>query len=204
MNNRVAADLADLTTRRTALRAGGVLLAGTLTFPGTALAQGTPVAGGAEGGLLLVQSFGKGSFFPTQGDVGAAPYTMILWDAADRGLVFVATEGGSAGLAPTNALIAAIEAGARPRAALVTSAADGSHAERAWALELTYGGPGSDPGAVTYQGEPIEADMAAGWLGAEPAPMPDGPQDLAGGYLLLAGLPGIDLPEGNRIRLGLG
>ena len=41
-----------------------------------------------EEAALLVQSFSHGTLFPTQGDVEGVPYTVILWDAADRGFFF--------------------------------------------------------------------------------------------------------------------
>ena len=77
-------------SRRAALHAGGALLAG---MGALALAAKRGRAGHANhrrggGGPLLVQSFSQGSLFPTQGDAGGAPYTVILWDAADRGFFF--------------------------------------------------------------------------------------------------------------------
>jgi len=74
-------------SRRTALRAGGAILAvaGGLPLRRASATQATPMAGSVEAGLLLVQAFSKGSLFPTQGDAGAPPFTLILWDAADRG-----------------------------------------------------------------------------------------------------------------------
>src|SRR5215213_5136508 len=79
-------------SRRAALHTGGALLAGmsalALRSQQSAAAQTTPTAEGG-GGPLLVQSFSHGSLFPTQGDAGGAPYTLILWDAADQGFFFV-------------------------------------------------------------------------------------------------------------------
>jgi len=61
---------------------------GALAWQRSAAAQATPTTEGGEGGPLLVQSFSQGSLFPTQGDADGAPYTVILWDAADRGFFF--------------------------------------------------------------------------------------------------------------------
>lgn len=193
-------------SRRAALQAGGVLFTscGLLALPGIASAQSTPVAGVAGSGLLLVQSFSKGSLFPTQGDVGVPPYTLILWDAADRGLFFVAAADQVASFAPTNSLIIAIEAGERPQATVVVPALpDGSRPEQAWSLRLVSGGLGADPGAVTYQGEPVEETSASASRGVTADALPDGPQELASGYLVITGLTALDLPEGERVRFDL-
>jgi hypothetical protein len=194
-------------SRRAALQAGGALFAscGLLALPGLASAQGTPVPGMGGSGLVLVQSFSKGSFFPTQGDVGVPPYTVILWDAADRGFFTIAAADQVASFAPTNSLIIAIEAGERPQATVVVPASpDGSRPEQAWSMRLVYGGLGADPGAVTYQGEPVEETEASASLGMTAAALPDGPQELAGGFLVIAGLTALDLPEGERVRFDLG
>lgn len=193
-------------SRRAALQTGGGLVAaiGALAWPGAAGAQSTPTVEDAGAGLLLVQCFSKGSLFPTQGDADGPPYTLILWDAADRGLFTIAAENHVAGFAPTDSLIIAIEAGEQPQAALVVPAAeDGSRPEQAWALRLVYGGLGADPGAVTYQGEAIDEAVAAAWLGTTPAALSDGPQELAAGFLVITGLPGLDLPDVERVRLEL-
>jgi len=113
-------------------------------------------------------------------------------------------ENSGAGFAPTESLLIAIEAGELPLAAVVVPGADGSADHQVWALRLVFGGLGSDSGAVTYQGEPPEASEATEWLGVTPSALPDGPLELAGGYLLITGLPGLDLPEGERVRIELG
>jgi hypothetical protein len=193
-------------SRRATLRAGGGLLAafGATALPGIARAQATPTAGDAAASLLLVQAFSTGSLFPTQGDAEGPPFTLILWDAADRGLFSIAAADHIARLVPTESLIIAVEAGERPRAAvIVPAAADGSRPEHAWALELASAGLGSDPGAVTYQGEVLPEDEATAWLGVAPAATPDGPQELTAGYLVIAGLPGLDLPDEARVQLDL-
>ena len=188
-------------SRRGALRTGALAaVIGAFALPRSAAADATPAAG-AAGGLLLVQGFSKGSLFPTQGDAGVPPYTLILWDAAGQGLVYVDRTSGAAGIAPFDALRIAIEAGEQPQAALVAPAADGSGAQQVWALQLVYGDPGSDPGAVTYQGEAIDEAAATAWLGMAPMALPEGPQDLATGYLLIAGLAALDLPEAPAVRI---
>ncbi len=193
-------------SRRVALRAGGAILAAAsgLTLHGASATEATPMAGDSGKGFLLVQAFSKGSLFPTQGDAGGPPFTLILWDAAERGFFTVDGESGGVGFAPTESLLIAIEAGERPLAAVVVPGADGSPDHQVWALRLASGGLGSDPGAVTYQGEPPEASEATEWLGVTPSALPDGPIDLASGYLLVSGLPVLDLPEGERVRIKLG
>jgi hypothetical protein len=57
-----------------------------------------------------------------------------------------------------------------------------------WAMRLVSGELGSDPGAVTYQGEPLTGDDAPSWLGDAPPRLPDSPQDLGAGYLVIDGL----------------
>lgn len=192
-----------LQSRRAALQLGGGLLAaiGALSLSGSVRAQATPTADGAGEKLILVQGFSKGSLFPTQGDADSPPYTVILWDAADRGLVLVTSTGVS--FAPTDSLIIAIEAGERPQAALVVPGQDDGAPPQVWALQLAYGGLGSDPGAVTYQGEPLDEASAASWLGVTPSPLPDGAQDLSAGYLVVGGLPALDVPENERVHLPL-
>lgn len=206
MTDHVVPALSRPQSRRATLQAGGGLLAavGALAMPGSVLAQATPTTGNAVTGLLLVQSFSKGSLFPTQGDVGVPPYTLILWDAADRGFFSIAASDHVASFAPTNALVIAVEAGARPQATVIVPALpDGSRPEQAWALRLVYAGLGADPGAVTYQGESIEEAEASAWIGTTPAALPDGPQELAGGYLVIAGLTALDIPEDERVRFEL-
>jgi len=205
MEHRSLRPFSSRQSRRVALRAGGAILAfaGGLSLHGASATQATPIVEDAARGLLLVQSFSTGSLFPTQGDAGGPPFTLILRDAAERGFFTVDGENGGAGFAPTESLLIAIEAGERPLAAVVVPGADGSADHQVWALRLASGGLGSDPGAVTYQGEPPEASEAADWLGITPMAFADGPVDLAAGYLLIAGLPSLDLPEGERVRIEL-
>jgi hypothetical protein len=141
---------------------------------------------------LLVQSFGQGSLFPTQGDVGVLPYTAVLWDAADRGFLALDPTGGSAGVASTGTVLSALAAADEPPPAVLLSLSGGESATGAiWALRLVSGSPGSDPGAVTYQGEPLSGDDAPSWLGSAPPELPAGPQDLGAGYLIISGLAGL-------------
>lgn len=124
-------------SRRAALHTGGALLAGmgALAFQRSTTAQATPTADAPGGGLLLVQSFSRGTLFPTQGDAGGAPYTVIVWDAADRGFFYA------------------------------------------------------------------DCAAAAAWLGTEPATLPEGPQDLGLGFLILSGISGFDTGDGVRLNL---
>jgi hypothetical protein len=196
-------------SRRAALHAGGALLAGmgALAFPRSAAAQATPTADAPGGDLLLVQSFSQGSLFPTQGDVEGAPYTVILWDAADRGFFFADWTGGVAGVVPSERVLANIGTETPARAVLVGTATAGSDAATptpgVWALSLVYGSLGSDPGAVTYQGEPLAGEDATAWLGAAPAALPEGPQDLGQGFLIISGLSGFDDGDDDGVRLNL-
>lgn len=180
-------------SRRAAVRDSALLAAlGTISLRPGAAAQATPGAAQASGSLL-VQSFGRGSLFPTQGDVGGLPYTAILWDAAGRGFFLHDAAGGSAGIVATEAVLSALAAADEPPpAALATLPADGSDdAAAIWALRLVSGSLGSDPGAVTYQGEPLMDEDAASWFGDSPRDLPTAPQDLAAGYLVIVGLTGF-------------
>jgi hypothetical protein len=195
-------------SRRTVLHVGGALLAGmgVVASQRSAAAQATPTAHAPGGGLLLVQSFSQGSLFPTQGDAGGAPYTVILWDAADRGFFFADCTGGVAGVVPSERVLAGIGATAPAWAVLVGAATEESDsatpAQGVWALSLVYGSLGSDPGAVTYQGEPLADEDATSWLGTAPEALPEGPQDLGQGFLIVTGLPGFD-DSGDGLRLNL-
>jgi hypothetical protein len=195
-------------SRRAALHAGGALLAGlgALAFQRSAAAQATPTADARGGGVLLVQSFSHGTLFPTQGDAEGAPYTVILWDAADRGFFFADVMSGVAGVVPSERVLAGIGTETPLRAVLVAGPTAGGDsatpAQGVWALSLVYGDLGSDPGAVTYQGEPLASDDATSWLGTTPAALPEGPQELGQGFLIISGLSGFDSgSEGVRMNL---
>ena len=195
-------------SRRVALHTGGALLTGlgALAFQRSVAAQGTPTADARGGGVLLVQSFSHGTLFPTQGDAEGAPYTVILWDAADRGFFFSDVMSGVAGVVPSERVLAGIGTESSPRAVIVGTSREGTDpatpAQGVWALSLVYGDLGSDPGAVTYQGEPLASEDATSWLGTAPAALPEGPQELGQGFLIIAGLSGFD---GGRdgVRLNL-
>ncbi|MGH2617944.1 MAG: hypothetical protein ACRDJC_22170, partial [Thermomicrobiales bacterium] len=75
--------------------------------------------------------------------------------------------------------------------------------QEVWALRLGYGGLGSDPGAVTYQGEPLPAEDAAAWLETAPATLPDGPRDLGPGFIIISGLSGFDASASDGVTLRL-
>lgn len=192
-------------SRRAAIGLGGALLvaAGALALPlaGTTTARSTPVASNG-GGLLVLQAFTKGTLFPTQGEAGQIPYTLILWDAVDRGVFYTAP--GNAGIAPANSVVIAIEAGDRPLAALISPGPAEGDAPLVLGLRLAYAGLGSDPGAITYQGEPVSDEEISAWLNVATTALSDGPVDMATGYLLIAGLPGLDLPETDGIRIAAG
>lgn len=201
------ADLSGVQSRRTALLTGSALLAGlgALAFQRSVAAQGTPAADAVGGGVLLVQSFSLGTLFPTQGDVEGVPYTVILWDAADRGFFFADVMSGVAGVVSSERVLAGIGAGSSPRAVIVGTSTEGSDsatpAQGVWALSLVYGDLGSDPGAVTYQGEPLASEDATSWLGTAPAALPEGPQELGQGFLIIAGLSGFAGDDSVRLNL---
>jgi hypothetical protein len=207
--HRSVAALTGSQSRRTALHAGGALLAGmgALAFrlQGSAAAQATPTAA-AQAGSLLVQSFSHGTLFPTQGDVEGVPYTVYLWDAADRGFFFADCTSGVAGVVPSEQVLASISTDAPVRALLVPGPMAGDDSatpvQGVWALSLVLGDLGADPGAVTYQGEPLASEDATSWLGTAPAALPEGPQELGQGFLIISGLSGFDSgSEGVRLNL---
>jgi hypothetical protein len=203
------ATLSGARSRRAALHAAGTLLAGLggLAFQRSATAQATPIAGAGGGGVLLVQSFSQGTLFPTQGDAEGAPYTVILWDAADRGFFFADVISGVAGVVPSERVLAGIGTEARPWAVIVGTSAEGNDAatpaQGVWALSLVSGGLGSDPGAVTYQSKPLTSEDAIPWLETEPAALPEGPQELGQGFLIIAGLSGFDGGGSDGVRVNL-
>jgi hypothetical protein len=170
-----------------------------------AAAQATPTAEARGDGPLLVQSFSQGSLFPTQGDEEGAPYTVILWGAADRGFFFADRSCGVAGVVPSERVLAKIGTDTRPRAVLVATSREendsASLAQEVWAMSLDYGDLGSDPGAVAYQGEPLTGEDATSWLGSAPAAMPEGPHDLGQEFLIITGLSGFDDSDGVRLHL---
>jgi hypothetical protein len=176
-----------------------------LAYQRSAAAQATPTAD-AQRGSLLVQSFSHGTLFPTQGDVEGVPYTVYLWDAADRGFLFADWTSGVAGVVPSERVLTSISTDAPVRALLVPGPTAGDDsavpAQGVWALSLVSGSLGSDPGAVTYQGEPLASEEATSWLGTAPAALPDGPQELGQGFLIIASPSGFDSgSEGTLLNL---
>jgi hypothetical protein len=178
---------------------------GALAFQRGTAAQATPTADAPDVRLLLVQSFSQGSLFPTQGDAEGAPYTVILWDAADRGFFFAERTSGIAGVVPSERVLPHISIDAPTRAVMVAVSTEendsATPAQRVWALSLVYGSLGSDPGAVTYQGEPLASEDAMSWLGTAPAALPEGPQELGQGFLIISGLSGFDDSGDDGVRL---
>src|SRR5918995_242334 len=136
------AALSGAQSRRAALHAGGTLLAGlgAQAFQRSAAAQATPIADAGGGGVLLVQSFIHGTLFPTQGDAGVAPYTVILWDAADRGFFFADMIRGVAGVVPSERVLAGIGTESSPRAVIAGTSTEGNDptapAQGVWTLSL--------------------------------------------------------------------
>ena len=182
-------------SRRALLQAGGLAaLAGAL--------HTLPTQAHDDDGMVIAQAFASGTLFPTQGDAGGPPYTLILWGADGRGLLALTDEW--AAVLNGGALLAALEAGAKPQAAVVLPApADGTGQQQAWGLKLVSGSPGSDPDAVTYQGDLLDDAAASDWLGT-PVTAPDGAATFGPGYLILTGLDGFDISENATVRVALG
>lgn len=182
-------------SRRAILQSGGLAaLAGALAT----------VSAGAQGdaGMVVAQAFASGTLFPTQGDADGPPYTLILWGADGRGLLALTAEW--AAVLNGGALLAALEAGTQPQAAVVLPApADGTGQQHAWGLKLVSGSPGSDADAVTYQGELLDDTAASDWLGT-PVTAPDGVATFGPGYLVIIGLEGLDISENAAVRIALG
>lgn len=182
-------------SRRRILQAGG-LAALTGALPELS-ARASEAAG-----LVIAQAFASGTLFPTQGDAGGPPYTLILWGADGRGLLALTPEW--AAVVDGGALLAALAAGAQPQAAVVLPApADGAGQQQAWGLKLVSGSPGSDADAVTYQGELLADAAASDWLGT-PVTAPNGEATFGPGYLVLIGLEGLDISENAAVRVALG
>src|SRR5687767_12048104 len=98
MDDRRASGRGDLHSRRGALQSGAALGAAlaALSVRGAGAGQATPTASEAGAGLLQAQAFSRGNVFPTQGDgPDLPPYTVILWDAADRGVVIADAASGA-------------------------------------------------------------------------------------------------------------
>jgi hypothetical protein len=182
-------------SRRAALQSGALAaaLAG-LGAHAAAAEDATPSASAAGLRPLLVQAFSHGTLFPTQGDSpDQPPLTLILWDAADRGVVAAGAANGRAGIVPADQVLALLgDAGSSPEAALVARAAHDDNtaagSEAVWLLSLVGGQLGSDPGAVTYQGDVLATDAAEAAFGMASSASPEGAQNLDSGFLLITGL----------------
>src|SRR4051812_4553847 len=89
--DQIIAGLTRSHSRRAALQTGGALAAALSAFgmQHAAAQEATPNPGGTTTGLQVVQGFSSGTLFPTQGDAVSPPYTLYLWEAADRGCFFV-------------------------------------------------------------------------------------------------------------------
>jgi hypothetical protein len=70
-------------------------------------------------------------------------------------------------------------------------------------MKLVSGSPGSDPDAITYQGDLLDDAAASDWLGT-PITAPDGAATFGPGYLVLIGLEGLDISENATVRIALG
>ena len=146
-------------SRRIVLHVGGALLAGMGVVASQRSAAGPGHTNRSCAGRWLAPGteFQPGQSLPNTGRCGRCPYTVILWDAADRGFFFADWTGGVAESFQANVL-AGIGTAAPPWAVLVGAATEendsATPAQGVWALSLVYGSLGSDPGAVTYQVSP--------------------------------------------------
>jgi hypothetical protein len=195
-------------SRRAALTSGALAAAlATIGAHPAAAEDATPAASEAGRGPLLVQAFSHGTLFPTQGDSPALPpLTLILWDAAERGVAMVDPGRGRVGVVPADRVLASLgDAGSPARAALVARLPDGDDAAGTaaplWVLGLVQGELGSDPGAVTYLGDVLTTGGAEEAFGMASSAAPEGAQDLGSGFLLVAGLPENAWPGDDGIWL---
>ena len=206
----VSTGLTAARSRRAALQTGGTLAAALSLFgPRPAAAQdATPDAGAIGANALLVQSFNSGTLFPTQGDAGGPPYTLYLWEVADRGTFFVDPANHTAGVVATEPVLAAImSVNEQPRAALVAMVkqddSEDSHQE-VWALKLANAGDGSDPGSLTYQGDLLSSEEANSWLGDVEMSKAEGAVNLGPGFFILPAPAGFDVASAGGLQLHLG
>jgi hypothetical protein len=195
MTKRQADAAVERTSRRSVIQ-GAAGLAAVLAVAGASAAaaqSATPAANAGRPGPVAVQTFGKGSLFPTQGDgPDLPPYTAILWDATDRGVVVADPVAGAIGVVPAERVVEALTAAGTATAALVARLPAGSERDEGiWLLTLTSGGLGADPGAVTYQGEPPASSDNEASSDAMSDALPDGVQDLESGFLIVYGLPDL-------------
>jgi len=197
-------------SRRAALQTGSALAAALSLFGARSAAaqDATPQAGASGAGTLLVQSFNSGTLFPTQGDAGGPPYTLYLWEVADRGTFFVDPTNHVAGVVATEPVLAAImSVNAQPRAVLVAMVAPDDDAEphqEVWALQLANSEDGSDPGSLTYQGDVLSSEDANSWLGIAELSRAEGAQNLGPGFFILPAPAGFDVTSAGGLQLHLG
>jgi hypothetical protein len=202
--------LATAQSRRAALQTGGALAAALSLFgPRLAAAQdATPQSEATGATTLLVQSFNSGTLFPTQGDAGGPPYTLYLWEVADRGTFFVDSANHVAGVMPTEPVLSAImSVNEPPRAVLVAMVAPNDDAEprqEVWALKLALAQDGSDPGSITYQGDLLTGEEVSAWLGIAEVSEAEGAQNLGPGFFILPAPAGFDVTSAGGLQLHLG
>jgi hypothetical protein len=200
----VPADTLAVSPSRRAILGGG-LAALALATQGPASAQEATPGAGTQPGLLAVQGFSNGTLFPTQGDSpDQPPYTLILWNAAGPGLFFADRADNTAGIVPTDHVLQAITTSSPASAVLVAhpdESASSDQGDVVWALELVLGSEGSDPGAVTYQGDVIDDPTASTQFGVERTAPPDGPRNFGPGFLIFTDVPGLDVESEGVIRL---
>jgi hypothetical protein len=202
--------LAERQTRRAALQTGGALAAA-LSFFGArpaAAQEATPSAGAVSAHALLLQSFNSGTLFPTQGDAGGPPYTLYLWEVADRGTFYVDPANHAAGVIATEPVLAAImSVNEPPRAVLVAMIVPNDDAQphqEVWALQLALAQDGSDPGSLTYQGDLLSSEEARNWLGFAEVSKEEGAQNLGPGFFILPAPAGFDVSSAGGLQLSLG
>jgi hypothetical protein len=210
MTTDTIARLTDPQSRRLALQTGGVLAAALSLFGSrSASAQdATPHAEASNANALLVQSFNSGTLFPTQGDAGGPPYTLYLWEVAERGTFFVDPANHVAGVIATEPVLAAImSVNEEPRAVLAAMVKQDDNEEphqEVWALKLALAQDGSDPGSLTYQGDLLSNEDANAWLGLAEMSRVEGALNLGPGFFILPAPAGFDATSAGGLQLHLG
>jgi len=205
MSDRMPRSSADRASRRATLRAVAALSAvlAASRLHQSAAAQATPTAETLGTGALFVQSFSQGTIMATQGDsTTSPPWTLILWEATARDVLFTDPANHAAGVVTADEILAALGTAAEPTPVVVIAQGvdEGTptgEGESAWAMTLSLGSLGSDPGAVTYQGALLEAAEAQAALGLPSVAAVNGVQNLGPGYLVLLGLEHVDLGAGS-------
>jgi len=195
-------------SRRAALLGVGTLAALADRLGPAAAQEATPVARTGGTGPVYVQTFESGSLFRTQGSgTDLPPYTLYLWNVADRTLFIADQPERVVGIVPTDPFVDDIAVNEMPTAILVAPVVSDSGAaaesESVWVLALSFWGSGEDPGELTYQGSLAPASEVEARFGVSAAPeLPL--QNVAAGYVIIVGLSGTGIADHEGLRVVLG